>query len=340
MSRLKPVVLAVASVLAACTNPAPSVSPSPLSSAGLSAAASSTVPATSAISEATPAITGLSGRIVFTRAGGQYGDETVFIASMDGTNEHKLSEFDKSCCPWATVDGSRILIGAASPDGRITVQVSKPDGSDASILPLPVGTLNLGGGPFSPDGQWIMLEGFDDAHPEVSGIYMARAADGSDLRRVTKRHFIPGDFSPDGTKLLVFGNAAGNPPPPGSLWIANFDGSGLRQLTPTATQVQCCFNYRWSPDGSKILFASPDGSLWTIAPGGSSLTEVFQDAGGRYAVTPTWSPDGSMILFALDPTANPFAHPTNGLYVIRADGSGLTLVIGGTDFKREPVWLK
>jgi hypothetical protein len=46
-----------------------------------------------------------------------------------------------------------------------------------------------------------------------------------------------------------------------------------------------------------------------------------------------------MILFALDPSANPFAHPVNGLYVIRADGTGLTLVLGGNDFKREPVWV-
>jgi Tol biopolymer transport system component len=130
-----------------------------------------------------------------------------------------------------------------------------------------------------------------------------------------------------------------NPPPPGSLWVLNFDGTRLRQLTPDATKVQCCFNYRWSPDGSKILFADPDGALWTISPNGSGLMKVFQDADGRYAVTPTWSPDASMILFALDPTPNPFAHPPNGLYVIRADGSGLTLVLGGDDFKREPVWV-
>ena len=60
---------------------------------------------------------------------------------------------------------------------------------------------------------------------------------------------------------------------------------------------------------------------------------MFKDANGRFAITPTWSPDDSMIMFALNPTSNPFAHPPNGIYVIRANGSNLT------DFKREPTWV-
>lgn len=79
--------------------------------------------------------------------------------------------------------------------------------------------------------------------------------------------------------------------------------------------------------------------LWTIAPDGSKLARLFKDANGRYAATPTWSPDGTVILFALDPTSDPFQHPPNGLCVIRADGSDLTQVIGGNNFKREPVWV-
>ncbi|MEO6577356.1 MAG: hypothetical protein ABIO99_00420 [Candidatus Limnocylindria bacterium] len=287
----------------------------------------------------TPAITGLTGHILFTRAGGQYGDETVFVIKADGTGEVRLSEFGQGSVPVAARDGSRVAFMGFAPDGRLTTITSNLDGSDKVVLPLPAGTLNLPNGPLSPDGTWIMLEGFDDAHNEASGIYVARAVDGSDLRRVTERHFIPGDFSPDGSQLLLFGNEPGDPPRPGSLWIVNFDGTGLRQLTADETSVPCCFGYRWSPDGSKILFSGPDRALWTIAPDGSNLTKVFVDPDGGYAITPTWSPDGSMILFGLDPTPDPFAHPNNGLYVIRADGTGLTLVLGGDDFKREPFWV-
>jgi hypothetical protein len=69
------------------------------------------------------------------------------------------------------------------------------------------------------------------------------------------------------------------------------------------------------------------------------LTEVYRDDTRRYAITPTWSPNGSMIMFALDPTGNPFGHPRNSLYVIGARGGGLTKVLGGRDFKREPFWV-
>ncbi len=212
------------------------------------------------------------------------------------------------------------------------------DGSGRVVLPLPEGTLNLGSGPISPDGSLVVREGWDDAHPETAGIYVT-ASDGSNLRRVTQQHFIPGDFSPDGSQLVLFLGAGGNPPPPGSLWIVNLDGSGLRQLTPDGTKVECCTNYRWSPDGSTILFADEDGVLWTIAPDGSNPSQVFKGTGGQYAITPTWSPDGSMILFGLDPSADQFRHPVNALYVIRADGTGLTKVVGTDDFKREPVWV-
>jgi Tol biopolymer transport system component len=141
-------------------------------------------------------------------------------------------------------------------------------------------------------------------------------------------------------QLVLFRGPEGQPPPPGSLWIVNTDGTGLRQLTPSRVKVGCCFNYRWSPNGKKILFADFGGRFWTIAPDGSQLKRIFKDRRGRFAITPTWSPDGSMIMFALDPTRNPFAHPPNSLYVIRSNGRGLRKVIGGNTFKREPVWVR
>jgi hypothetical protein len=284
-------------------------------------------------------ITKLAGHILFERVGGPYGDATLFAAKADGSDEHQVSELGGSCCPWATRDGSRIVFTANAPDKRVTTVTANLDGSHRVVLPLPKGTLNLASGPLSPDGTLIALEGFDDAHPSMAGVFLAQAADGAGRRRVTKEHFIPGDFSPDGKQLLLFRNVHGEPPPPGALWLVNVDGSGLHQLTPAATLVQCCFNYRWSPDGTKILFVDHNGVLWTIAPDGSTLTQVFKDGVGRYAITPTWSPDGSMILFALDPTPDPFEDPVNGLYVIHANGRDLTQVIGRDGFKGEPVWV-
>jgi hypothetical protein len=283
-------------------------------------------------------VSALQGHILFTRAGGRFGDETLYVSKADGTGQRRISKFGRTCCPWATHSGSRIVFGGSAPDGRITAVTANLDGRKRTVLPLPKGTLELASGPFSPDGKTLAREGFGE-RPNQAGIYLTRASDGKIIRRVTRRHFIPGDFSPDGEQLVVFAGPEGSPPPPGSLWLVRKSGKGLHRLTPNAMRVQCCGNYRWSPDGGKILFADAGGILWTINPDGSNVTEVYRDDDGRYAITPTWSPNGSMIMFALDPTPNPFAHPVNSLYVIGADGTGLTKVLGGENFKREPVWV-
>jgi hypothetical protein len=45
-----------------------------------------------------------------------------------------------------------------------------------------------------------------------------------------------------------------------------------------------------------------------------------------------------MVVFAIDPSPDPFQHPANAVYVMRADASGLTPLFDGNDFKREFVW--
>jgi dipeptidyl aminopeptidase/acylaminoacyl peptidase len=334
-------------VLAGCgstASPAPTQSLSAPIASLLSTASPSIAPQASPTASpspvSTPAITGLTGRILFARAGGEFGEGTVFLVSIDGTNEQQLGPQRDSGGIFATRDGSRIVYFELTPEGRGSAVVANGDGSSPGLLPLPAGTINLATGPFSPDGSRLLREGFDDAHPEVSGIYVTDIHGGG-LKRLTTRHFIPGDWSPDGRSILVFDNEAptSEPPAPGQLYVLKADGTGVRQLTPSDVQVQCCGTYRWSSDGRTIVFASQDGVLYTIAADGSAPTEIFTDDQGRYAISPTWSPDGSMILFALDPTPNPFAHPQNEIYVIRADGTGLTQVIATSDFKREISWL-
>jgi Tol biopolymer transport system component len=329
---------ASALLVAACGAPA---SPVQSSSAGVTASASTAAPSPStAIPSASAAITGLTGHILFSRAGGTYGEDTLFVINADGSNEIRLSDYDRGAGPMATRDGSTIAFATYGPEtqNRGTVAITDLDGSPRTILPLPAGTINLGMGPFSPDGKRILREGWDDNHPDVAGVYVTNV-DGSGLVRLTQRAFIPGDWSPDGKQILLFDGDQGEPPPPGQLYVARADGTHVTQLTPTSTLVGCCGNYRYSPDGSKVLFATQDGGIWTIGPDGSNLTQVFDNPSGRWAIFPAWSPDGSMILFGMDPIPNLFAHPHNEVYVIRSDGTGLTLVLGGNDFKREFLWI-
>ena len=255
-----------------------------------------------------PVLTDLQGRVLFTRAGGAYGDETVFLSDADGSNERMVGEPDSSGSIWALRDGSLLIRSTSTPDDRLAPTISAIDGSDARLFPLP-DDKQFGSGPLSPDGSRVVLETFD-TDMNALGVHIANI-DGSGLEALTKEPFIPGDFSPDGQEVLLwkFEQAAGDGPPTGSLWLVGADGLALRQLTPAEAPVQCCFNFRWSPDGARIVFAGPEGGLWTISPEGTELREIFHDP-DRWAITPTWSPDGSMIMFALDPDRQPMGTPS------------------------------
>ena len=327
-ARLRVVAVMSAILLSACVSSPPASTPA------------GSIPPSAAASEPRP---DLAGRVVFLRAGRELGDGTVFTANADGTDEHQLSETGEACCVWATRDGERVLFSTLAPDNRITTAIVNFDGSDRSLIPLPAGTLSLGPGPFSPDGTQIALQAFEALEqPDTKGIYIA-SADGTNQVQITHGSDIPGDWSPDGTQLLFLRGDATDLYLPLKLFVVNVDGSGEHQVTPADVAVQCCWGYRWSPDGSRIVFADTEGILWLINPDGTDLAQLFVDDTvmhvRRYAVTPAWSPDGSQIMFALSPTPNPFDTSDNGLYVIDADGTGLTLAIGGSDFKREPNWV-
>jgi Tol biopolymer transport system component len=324
---------AVTLALAACGPAASSSTPS-------GARAASAAPSQSG--SGSPAAPDLSGRIVFARAGGEYGDETIFSANADGSAERQLTPNGESCCVRFSADGTQVLYSILATDGqRITTAIQTLDDGTVRSIPLPDDTANLGPGAWSPDGQRLALQLWDDTDHSRDGIYTVRTADGSDLVRLTDPDVadIPGDYSPDGASLVVFRESTTQSV--GELFLVGLDGSGdLVRLSPEGMQVGYG-SVRFSPDGTQILFqesrVSPTGALYTVAPDGSDLRKVFEDAEGRYASHPAWSPDGSMIIFALNPVADDFEHRPNGLYVIDADGTNLQLVMTG-GFMREPEW--
>ena len=294
----------------------------------------------------------LQGTILFTRAGGKYGDETIYTANADGTNERRITDFGATCCPRWTSDGNQILIAELDPDGkRITTGIINPDGSLDHKVPLPPGTLNLGPGTWYPDGTRIAFQGWDDTDPSKTGIYIGRASDGGDLVRVTSNPQdggdLPMDVSRDGTKIFFFRSVEGFPSIgdqlDGSLFVVNADGTDLHRVTPANMPVEAPGNSggRLSSDGRWIVFTS-SGVIWKVHSDGSGLMKVFEDPDGGQAITPTWSPDGRFIMFGLDPPntlATVDEAPANVVDVIRADGTELTPVVATDDWKREPGWV-
>lgn len=125
-----------------------------------------------------------------------------------------------------------------------------------------------------------------------------------------------------------------------NLWKINLDGTGLQALTQTTTVGTDSFSPRWSPDNSKIVFASlrningsdtPNANdtenIWVMNADGSAQMPLTQlEADGANCRDPQWSPDGSKILFvssrALNGSdASNSPNDTQNIWVMNADGS-------------------
>ena len=156
-------------------------------------------------------------------------------------------------------------------------------------------------------------------------------ADGSDQHRVTNT---PGyseqesTWSPDNLRL-AFQTDPEKPVDRGNA-IAVMGASGGIKLITTGFAPNG--NYQddrepdWAPDGSRIAFARATGNgyrIFTIRPNGTGITQITNGGLDR---APTWSPDSKRIAFARG----------SQLWIMNADGSGLTRIVGG--YIRNPAW--
>jgi Tol biopolymer transport system component len=290
----------------------------------------------------------LTGRIVFIRTGTAGDIQSFYVINADGTGERQITRPGEVCClDRVSPDRTRILVMPGGDAGiPVTGGTIAIDGTDFERLPLQGPTLNLVPQAWSPNGERIAFEGWDDSDPRRTGVFTARAADGGDLVRVTSRnafeHDVPLDYSPDGTRLVFYRSVEIDPGPidiGGSLWVVGVDGSNPHEISGDVAPNPWA---RWSPDGSTIVFASErlstDGAIWTVHPDGTALTKLFRGRRGRFPIQPAWSPDGAHIVFALDPTNDQFKHPSNALVVMNDDGTGLRSILRDRTFKSSPEW--
>jgi Tol biopolymer transport system component len=137
-------------------------------------------------------------------------------------------------------------------------------------------------------------------------------------------------WSPDGSTIAFVSDRSGID----QIWLMNPDGTNIRQLTTGATTKSAWPD--WSDDSSKIVYWSHDSAsgqhaIKTIEVDGSN--EATLAVSDEHLDRPAWSPNGNYVAYAgIDGTGN------WDLWLVNADGTGLTRLTDDTAMETNPLW--
>jgi WD40 repeat protein len=276
-------------------------------------------------------VPGDNGRIAYVVDSKGCDDCHVFTVEADGTDRVKVTDLAVGGPEWSP-DGTRLIAPAFGSDGRVSTATMNPDGSGFEVFEIPDPTLNVACWGWSPDGERLACESWDETRPHrASGIFTVDSTDGQDLERLTANPFgssdLTGDFSPDGSRYAFIRLNDGRKHGTSALFVVNADGTGVTRLTRW-TMDACC-SVSWSPDGERLLFGAA-GRFYTMRPDGSEISEIALDTGDGFVVPfqPSWSPDGTRFVFSMYVGEQDQVD----IFTAAADGSDLVRV---TDTRRE-----
>jgi Tol biopolymer transport system component len=203
------------------------------------------------------------------------------------------------------VGGSGLAEADQGDDVLVTGGIVNADGTGFHAFASPDQTLNLACFQWSPDGDRLACEGFDDSDPSRDRLYTVRATDGGDLRAVTTGHRVGMcGYSPDGSRIAYLQDDR-HPT------VVNIDGTGKRRITDSAFFDGGC---DWSPDGGTIIAAS-DGSLIAVGLDGTE-TQIPVPGDTVSSHRPAFSPDGASIIFMANTEGEQY-----DIYTMHLDGS-------------------
>jgi len=171
-------------------------------------------------------------------------------------------------------------------------------------------------------------------------LFIARPGDGGAVLVPVHLGAVDGPaWSPDGRSLIVVGGVNGHQGPrvteAEDLYLVRRDGRATRRLTHDAAHES---GVAWAPDGKRIVYVR--SSL--VEPNQSSLYLRGMAVGARPRrltfgstdLQPSWSSNGRWLAFLrISPRTR-----TNGIWVVRPDGSGLHRVLGPLLNVTDPVW--